>query len=154
MQRKITWKSMNILVCISKTPDTTSKVSFDGSGQHYIEDGVQFIMNPYDEWYALVRALELKEQFGGQVDVIHVGPATSEMIIRKALAIGADAAYRVDTVAKDAYFTACQISDFAKRKKITIFFLLEKKPLIIMDQRLDLLLLQCWIYHLCHILQN
>lgn len=122
MQRKITWKSMNILVCISKTPDTTSKVSFDGSGQHYIEDGVQFIMNPYDEWYALVRALELKEQFGGQVDVIHVGPATSEMIIRKALAIGADAAYRVDAVAKDAYFTACQISDYAKKKNYDILF--------------------------------
>lgn len=114
-------KSMNILVCISKTRIPLQKFLLMDRSQHYIEDGVQFIMNPYDEWYALVRALELKEQFGGQVEVIRIGPATSEMIIRKALAIGADAAYRVDAVAKDAYFTACQISDFAK-KKITIYF--------------------------------
>ena len=55
---------MNLLVCISKTPDTTSKIAFDASGKKLLEDGVQFILNPYDEWYALVRAIELKEQFG------------------------------------------------------------------------------------------
>lgn len=114
---------MKLLVCISKTPDTTSKISFDSSGKKFIEDGVQFILNPYDEWYALVRALELKEQLGGQVDLIHVGPASSDMIIRKALAIGADAAYRVDCEPRDSSFTATQIAHFIKSGSYDLIFL-------------------------------
>jgi len=114
---------MNLLVCISKTPDTTSKIAFDASGKKLLEDGVQFILNPYDEWYALVRAIELKEQFGGQVDVIHVGEASSEMIIRKALAIGADAAYRVDMTPAGSWDTASQIAAFAKTRNYDLIFL-------------------------------
>lgn len=71
-------------------------------------------MNPTDEWYALVRACELKEQQGGEVVVIHVGGADSEQIIRKALAIGADKAVRVDADPTDAYFVAAQIANHAK----------------------------------------
>ncbi len=114
---------MNLLVCISKTPDTTSKIVFDSSGTKFVEDGIQFIMNPYDEWYALVRAIELKEQHGGKVEVVHVGDVQSDMIIRKALAIGADAAFRIDTQPLDSFYTASQISHFARSRQYDIIFL-------------------------------
>lgn len=114
---------MKLLVCISKTPDTTSKISFDASGKKFVEDGVQFIMNPYDEWYALVRAIELKEQVGGQVEVIHVGDNNSEMIIRKALAIGADSAIRIDHMPQDSMDTASQIAAIVQSKSYDMIFL-------------------------------
>ena len=107
---------MNILVCISKAPDTTSKIAFTNGDTQFDENGVQYIVNPYDEWYALVRALELKEAQGGNVTIITVGTATDDAVIRKALAIGADDAVRIDTPATDAYFTAMQIAEFAKGK--------------------------------------
>ena len=105
---------MKILVCISKAPDTTSKIAFTDGNTRFDENGVQYIVNPYDEWYALVRALELKEAGGGQVTIITVGQAADENIIRKALAIGADEAVRIDADPKDAYFTAMQIAAYAK----------------------------------------
>jgi len=108
---------MNILVCISKSPDTTSKIAFSDGNTKFDENGVQFIVNPYDEWYALVRALELKESMGGQVTIITVGAATDDAVIRKALAIGADEAIRIDTEPKDAYNAAMQISAYAKSKE-------------------------------------
>jgi len=108
---------MNILVCISKSPDTTSKIAFSDGNTKFDENGVQFIVNPYDEWYALVRALELKESLGGQVTIITVGAATDDAVIRKALAIGADEAIRIDTEPKDAYNAAMQISAYAKSKE-------------------------------------
>ena len=80
---------MKALVCISNVPDTTTKISFTNNDTAFNEAGVQFIVNPYDEWYALVRALELKETLGGTVTLIHVGGASSEPTIRKAIAIGA-----------------------------------------------------------------
>lgn len=64
---------MKILVCVSKAPDTTAKISFTDGNTRFNSDKVQFIVNPYDEWYALVRALELKEQLGGDVVTISVG---------------------------------------------------------------------------------
>lgn len=105
---------MNILVCISKAPDTTSKISFSEGNTKFDENGVQFVVNPYDEWYALVRALELKEAGGGQVTIITVGGMADDAIIRKALAIGADNAVRIDTEPKDAYNAAMQIAAYAK----------------------------------------
>ena len=105
---------MKILVCISKSPDTTSKVAFTDENTKFDENGVQYIVNPYDEWYALVRALEIKETGGGQVTIVTVGAATDETIIRKALAIGADEAVRIDADPKDAYYTAMQIANYAK----------------------------------------
>lgn len=105
---------MKILVCISKTPETTAKIAFKDGNTAYDESGVQFIMNPYDEWYALVRAVELKEANGGTVTVINVGPAANDVVIRKALAIGADDAIRVDADAKSSMFVAKQIAEQAK----------------------------------------
>jgi electron transfer flavoprotein beta subunit len=107
---------MNILVCISKAPDTTSKIAFTNGDTQFDENGVQYIVNPYDEWYALVRALELKEAQGGNVTIITVGTVTDDAVIRKALAIGADDAVRIDAPATDAYFTAMQIAEYAKGK--------------------------------------
>ena len=105
---------MKILVPIAKVPDTTSKIAFTDNNTKFSGDGVTFIMNPTDEWYALVRAIELKEKLGGEVVVIHVGKADSEQVIRKALAIGADKAVRVDADPTDAYFVAAQIASHAK----------------------------------------
>lgn len=107
---------MKILVCISKAPDTTAKIAFTENNTIFDENGVQFIVNPYDEWYALVRALELKEANGGSVTTISVGKADHEPIIRKALAIGADNAVRVDADPTDALYVAKQIAAYAKDK--------------------------------------
>ncbi len=107
---------MNILVCISKVPDTTARISFNADHTAFNEEGIQFILNPADEWYALVRALELKEQSGGQVDLVSVGHSDYDQVIRKALALGADSAYRVDTDGHDPYYTATQIAQFAEGK--------------------------------------
>ena len=111
---------MKILVCISKAPDTTTKISFKDNNTKFVEDNVQWIINPYDEWYALVRALELKETQGGSVTVINVGLAENEAIIRKALAIGADDAVRIDAEPADAYFVAAEIAAYAKDKNFDL----------------------------------
>jgi electron transfer flavoprotein beta subunit len=104
---------MKFLVCISNVPDTTTKIAFaDNKGLN--PAGVQFIINPYDE-IALTRALELKEAGGGSVTVINVGGAGTEPNIRKALAIGADDAIRINAEPTDAYFVAVQIADVAKK---------------------------------------
>lgn len=105
---------MKILVCISKSPDTTSKIAFTDNNTKFDENGVQYIVNPYDEWYALVRALEIKEAQGGNVTIITVGNVADEAVIRKALAIGADDAVRIDAESQDAYYTAMQIAEYAK----------------------------------------
>lgn len=107
---------MKILVAVSKVPDSTSKISFKDNNTEFEEAGIQFIVNPYDEWYALVRALEIKESIGGNVTTITVGGADTEPVIRKALAIGADDAVRIDTDPSDALYTAHQIASFAKGK--------------------------------------
>ena len=104
---------MKILVCISNVPDTTTRIVFsDGKGLN--PAGVQFIINPYDE-IALTRALELKEALGGTVTVINVGTASTEPNIRKALAIGADDAIRINAEPTDAFFVAAQIAEAAKK---------------------------------------
>jgi len=113
---------MKLLVCISVTPETTAPIRFTDDGQSLITEGVNYIINPYDEWYALVRAIELKEQHGGQVDIVHVGPASHEVLLRKALAIGADAAYRIDLQPKDAWQAAYHIAHFAKDRQYDIIF--------------------------------
>jgi len=105
---------MKILVAISQTPETTARIAFKNDGTVFDNSGVNFILNPYDEWYALVRALELKEQKGGNVTVIHCGPAVNEVNIRKALAIGADDAVRIDIEPDSAYTVAKQIFEYAK----------------------------------------
>ena len=114
---------MKILVCISKAPDTTAKIAFTDGNTKFDENGVQFIVNPYDEWYALVRGLELKEANGGTVTVLNVGGAENDPIIRKALAIGADDAVRIDAAATDGLSVAKQISNYAKDKGFDLIFL-------------------------------
>ena len=106
---------MKILVCISQVPDTTAKIAFTDNNTHFSTQGVTYIINPYDEWYALVRALELKE--AGTATALHlvtVGKAETEPVIRKALALGGDEAIRIDTDSNDPYVVAAQIADFAK----------------------------------------
>ena len=105
---------MKILVCASKTPETTSKIAFTDGGGAFDTNGVQYIMNPYDEWYALVRALELKESLGGSVTLVNVGPAENDAVIRKGLAIGADDAVRIDGNPTSAFYVAKQIAEHAK----------------------------------------
>lgn len=111
---------MKILVCISKSPDTTSKINFTDGNTKFDENGIQYIVNPYDEWYALVRALELVEANGGSVTTITVGTATDDAIIRKALAVGANDAVRINAEPKDAFFVASQITDYAKKNEFDI----------------------------------
>jgi len=114
---------MKLLVCVSQAPDTTTKIKFTADNTAFDTNGVQFIMNPYDEWYALVRALELKEQLGGSVTLFHVGPKANETVIRKGLAIGADSAVRVDAEATSATFVAKQIAAYAKSEGFDALFL-------------------------------
>jgi electron transfer flavoprotein beta subunit len=114
---------MKILVCVSKTPETTAKIAFKDDNTAFDTQGVQFIMNPYDEWYALVRALELKEAQGGSVTIINVGPASNDTVIRKGLAIGADDAVRINLDPKSAMNVAQQIANYAKEESYDIVFL-------------------------------
>lgn len=106
---------MKFLVCISLVPDTTTKISFVDNDTKFNNDKVQWILNPYDEWYALVRALELKEANGGSVTVVNVGGAENDAVIRKALAIGADDAIRINATGDlDSFAIASEIATVAK----------------------------------------
>jgi electron transfer flavoprotein beta subunit len=105
---------MNILVCITHVPDTTSRIAFTDNNTKFDKTGVQFIIGPYDD-YALARAVELKEVSGGKVTVLNVGEVETEPTIRKALAIGADEAIRINAFPSDSYFVAKQIAEVAKQ---------------------------------------
>ncbi len=108
---------MKILVCIAQAPDTTSKIAFTDNNTKFNEAGVTYIINPYDEWYALVRALELKEAgTATEIHLVTVGNAGAEAIMRKALALGGDQAFRINTESSDTYLVADQIANFAKDK--------------------------------------
>ena len=104
---------MKILVCITHVPDTTSKITFTDNNTKFDKTGIQFIIGPYDD-YALARAVELKESAGASVTVLNVGLAETEPTIRKALAIGADEAIRINAEPADSYFVASQIAEQAK----------------------------------------
>ena len=105
--------SLKILVCITHVPDTTSKIAFIESDTKFDKNGVQYIIGPYDD-YALARAIEIKESIGADVTVINIGLAETEPTIRKALAIGADEAVRINAEPIDALFVANQITEHAK----------------------------------------
>jgi len=114
---------MKILVCISKTPDTTAKIAFTDNNTKFDTNGVQWIINPYDEWYSLVRAIELKEKDTSVViHLITVGLADTEPIIRKALALGGDEAIRVNADSQDSFYIASQIAEVAKQNKYDVVF--------------------------------
>lgn len=110
---------MDILVCISNVPDTTSKITFTDDNTVFNTTGIQYIVNPYDE-IALSKAISLAEGGKGTVTVINVGEASTEPTIRKALATGADEAVRVNAVPRDAWFVAHQIANYAKEKNFDI----------------------------------
>ena len=113
---------MKILVCIGNVPDTTTKIRFDAGMKNLDTNGVQWVINPWDE-LALTRALEIKEQSAGKIEkvsVINVGKSDAEPTIRKALAIGADDAFRIDADPTDAYTIASQISEVAKAENFDI----------------------------------
>jgi electron transfer flavoprotein beta subunit len=113
---------MKILICLSNVPDTTTKIKFTGDAKSFDATGVQWIINPWDE-LALTRALEIKETSGPTIEkitVITVGKADTEPTLRKALAIGADDAVRIDADARDAYQVSAQIADFVKNQPYDI----------------------------------
>jgi electron transfer flavoprotein beta subunit len=104
---------MKILVCITHVPDTVSKIAFTDNNTTLNTSGVQFIIGPYDD-YALARAVELKEADGSTLTVLNVGKVDTEPTLRKALAIGADDAVRIDADPKDAYQVATLIANYIK----------------------------------------
>jgi electron transfer flavoprotein beta subunit len=115
---------MKILVCISNVPDTTTKIRFAEGANVIDTSGIQWVINPWDE-LSLTRALELKDDPSSgvkTVSVIHVGPAGSEPTIRKALAIGADDAIRINGDPTDAYFVAAQIAEHLKKEQYELVF--------------------------------
>ncbi|SDD64493.1 electron transfer flavoprotein subunit beta/FixA family protein [Niabella drilacis] len=115
---------MKILVCISKTPDTTAKIAFTDNNTKFDAAGVQWIINPNDEYYALVRAIELKEADpAATIHLINVGGADADAIIRKALALGGDEAIRVNAENPDSFGIASQIAQVAKENNYDLIFL-------------------------------
>ncbi len=104
---------MKILVCISSVPDTTSKINFTDENRKFDPNGVQFIINPSDE-FGLTKAFMLKEKLGASITLINVGTAETEPTLRKAFALGADEIIRINAVATDGYFVASQIAKVAQ----------------------------------------
>jgi len=104
---------MKILVCISHVPDTTSKINFKDDNTDFDNTGVQYVINPYDE-FMLTRAMWFKEKQGASVTVVNIGNVSTEPTLRKALAIGADDAIRVNTEATDGFFVAKQLAEVIK----------------------------------------
>ncbi len=103
---------MKILVCISHVPDTTSRINFTEENSKFDTNGVQFVINPNDE-FGLTRAMWFKEKQGATVHVVNVGGPETEPTLRKALAIGADEAIRVNAAATDGFYVAKQLANIA-----------------------------------------
>ena len=115
---------MKILVCVSKTPDTTAKIAFTDNNTKFDTGSVQWIINPNDEYYALVRAIELKEADTSTViHLVTVGAPDADAIIRKALALGGDEAIRINTESQDSFSIASQIAEVAKQGGYDLVFL-------------------------------
>ena len=106
---------MNILVCISNVPDTTSKINFKDQNEAFDTNGVQFIINPNDE-FGLTRAIWLQQKSGAKVTVVTIGDSSCEPILRKCLAIGADQAIRIDASPLDGFFVATQLATLCKKE--------------------------------------
>ena len=105
---------MKILVCISCVPDTTSKINFVENDTQFDKNGVQFVINPNDE-FGLTRAMWIKEKDNSSIDVINVGLQDTEPILRKTLAIGADKAIRINSDPKDSFQVAKLIADYVSK---------------------------------------
>lgn len=105
---------MKILVCISSVPDTTAKINFTPDNKEFVSSGVTFILNPYDE-IALSKAVDLATSNNGTVTVLNVGDTTTDSVIRKALAIGANDAVRINSLPRDSFYVAKQIADYVSK---------------------------------------
>ncbi len=112
-EKNIKYQFMKILVCISHVPDTTSKINFTNNNAEFDKNGVQFVINPYDE-FCLTRAMWFKEKQGATITVVNVGGAETEPTLRKALAIGADDAIRINTEATDGFLVAKELAAVVK----------------------------------------
>ena len=110
---------MNILVCISIVPDTTSKINFTESNKKFDKNGITYIINPLDE-FCLTKAIFIKESIGANITVLNVGPNENDSVIRKALAIGADNAVRIDSIAENSLNVAKSIANYILDKNLTI----------------------------------
>ena len=110
---------MKILVCISHVPDTTSKINFTNNDTEFDSNGVQYVINPNDE-FGLTRAMWFKEKQGATITVINVGESETEPTLRKALAIGADEAIRINAKPTDGFFVAKQLANIAKEYDLII----------------------------------
>ena len=117
---------MNILVCISNVPDTTSKINFTDSDSKFDKSGIQFIINPNDE-FGLTKAVWMKESNNASVTALTVGDASSEAILRKCLAIGADKAIRIDCEALDAYSEKSSKDDINKQLEAFLYGLSDQE---------------------------
>ena len=104
---------MEIVVCISVVPDTTSKINFTENNTKFDENGITFIINPFDE-FCLTKAIFIKEQFGANITVLNVGGSNNDPVLRKSLAIGADKAIRINSKPTDSYSTANEIAHYLK----------------------------------------
>lgn len=113
---------MKILVCITHVPDTTSKITFTENDTKLDKNGLQFVIGPYDD-YAIARAVELKEQLGASLTALNVGTNETEPTLRKALAIGADDAIRINAEPTDAFFVANQIAQVAKEENYDLILM-------------------------------
>jgi len=114
---------MKILVCISKSPDTTAKIAFTNNNTKFETQGVQWIINPYDEWYALVRAIELKEKDSTvTLHLVTVAGIDAEPVIRKALALGGDEAIRINADSHDSFYIASQIAEITRQGAYDLVF--------------------------------
>ncbi len=113
---------MKILVCITHVPDTTSKISFTEDNTSFNQQGVQYIIGPYDD-YALAKAVELKEKNGAEITVLNVGLSETEPSIRKALAIGADKAIRINAEPTDSFFVAKEIAEIARKESFDLIMM-------------------------------
>ena len=110
---------MKILVCISHVPDTTSKINFTNNNTEFDSNGITYVINPYDE-FGLTRAMVIKETSGATVTVINVGPSSTEPTLRKALAIGADNAVRINAEPSDANYVARLLANYAKNENFDL----------------------------------
>jgi len=113
------YNKMKILVCISHVPDTTSKINFKENDTEFDNNGVQFVINPYDE-FALTRAMWFKEKQNATVTVVNVGNVSTEPTLRKALAIGADNAIRVNKEATDGFTVAKELAEIVKNGEFNL----------------------------------
>jgi electron transfer flavoprotein beta subunit len=112
---------MEILLCISAVPDTTTKITFSSDHKQVDLEGATLVISPYDD-HALGKAMELKEKHKARVTVVNVGDKRSDQVLRKALAVGADEAFRIDTVPQDAFQVARELTPFIQERSFDIVF--------------------------------